>query len=51
VNQQLLVKMNQFFVANLVNRMTRADPMSKAIALGLHCDSRLDLIHFKGASE
>ena len=51
VNQQLLVKMSQSFVANLTNRVTKAGPMSEAIALGLRCDSRLDLSHFTGASE
>ncbi len=41
----------QSFVANLTNRITKAGPMSEAIALGLRCDSRLDLTHFTGASE
>jgi hypothetical protein len=55
MNQQLLVKMRQLFVANLTNRLTRAGPMSEAIALGLRCDSRLDLTgptsrHFNRAS-
>ena len=32
MNLQLLVKMRQLFVANLTNRLTRAGPMSEAIA-------------------
>jgi len=61
VNQQMLVKIPErrtvhLFVANLANRVTKAGPMSEAIALGLHCDSRLDLTgpaprDFTGASE
>jgi len=51
MNQQLLVKMSRFLVVNLTNRMAKAGPMSGAIALGLRCDSRLDLNHFTGVSE
>jgi hypothetical protein len=56
VNQQLLVKISQSFVANLTNRVTKAGPMSEAIALGHLCILRLALTspaprHFNGASE
>jgi hypothetical protein len=48
MNQQLLVKMPgrrtvQLVVANFTNGVTKAGPMSEASALGLRCDSRLDL--------
>jgi len=55
MNQHLLVKMGQLGVANLVNSLAKAGPMSgaqpmseanalaAAIALGLTCDWRLDL--------
>jgi hypothetical protein len=55
MNQHLLVKMGQLGVANLVNSLAKAGPMSgaqpmseanalaAAIALGLACDWRLDL--------
>ena len=63
MNQHLLVKMGQLGVANLVNSLAKAGPMSgaqpmskanalaAAIALGLACDWRLDLAHFPCAAE
>jgi hypothetical protein len=51
MNQHLLVKMGQLGVANLVNSLAKAGPMSAAIALGLNCDWRLDLAHFLCAAE
>ena len=56
MNQHLLVKIprrrtGQLFVVNLTNGVTRAGPMSEAIALGLRCDLRLDLTYFNCASE
>ena len=63
MNQHLLVKMGQLGVANLVNSLAKAGPMSgaqpmseasalaAAIALGLSCDWRLDLAHFPCAAE
>jgi len=51
MNQHLFVKTGQLFVANLANRLTKADPMSEAIALGLSCDWRLDLTCFNFTSE
>ena len=44
MNQHLFVKTHQLFVANLANRLTKAGPMSEAIAVGLNCDWRLDLV-------
>ncbi len=44
MNQHMLVKIAQLIVANLANRLTKAGPMSRAIALGLTCDWRLDLV-------
>jgi len=44
MNQHLFVKKGQLIVANLANRVTKAGPMSEAIALGLACDWRLDLV-------
>ena len=47
MNQHLFVKMGQLIVANLANlanRLTKAGPMSEAIALGLAYDWRLDLV-------
>ena len=35
MNQHLFVKIRQLVVSNLANRLTRAGPMSEAIALGL----------------
>ena len=32
--------------ANLANRLTKAGPMSEAVAVGLICDWRLDLVRF-----
>jgi len=48
MNQHLFVKIreagpHQLIVANLANRLTKAGPMSEAIALGLAYDWRLDL--------
>jgi hypothetical protein len=55
MNQHMLVKMGQLGVANLVNSLAKAgpmsgaqpmrgaQPMSEANALGLTCDLRLDL--------
>jgi hypothetical protein len=51
MNQHLLVKMRQFGVANLGNSLAKAGPMSVAIALGLTCDRRLELVHFPCAAE
>jgi len=51
MNQHLLVKISQLFVVNLTNRVTRAGPMSEAIALGLRCDLRPDLTYFNCAAE
>jgi hypothetical protein len=63
MNQHLLVKMRQFGVANLGNSLAKAGPMSgaqpmseanalaAAIALGLTCDWRLELVHFPCAAE
>jgi len=51
MNQHLIVKIGQLIVANLVNRLTKAGPMSGAIALGLTCDWRLDLAYFYFTSE
>jgi hypothetical protein len=44
MNQHLFVKINQLIVANLANRLTKVGPMSEAIAVGLSCDWRLDLV-------
>ena len=44
MNQHLFVKIGQLIVANLANRLTKAGPMSEAIALGLAYDWRLDLV-------
>jgi hypothetical protein len=49
MNQHLFVKTRdagprQLIVANLANRLTKAGPMSEAIALGLSCNWRLDLV-------
>jgi hypothetical protein len=55
--------MHQLCVPNLDNSLAKAGPMSgaqpmseanalaAAIALGLTCDWRLDLVHFPGAAE
>ena len=57
MNQHLLVKMRQLGVANLGNSfakagpMSGAQPMSKANALGLTCDWRLESVHFPCAAE
>jgi len=56
MNQHLFVKIrgvgpNQLIVANLANRLAKAGPMSEAIALGLSCDWRLDLVYFIYTSE
>ncbi len=63
MNQHLLVKMRQFGVTNLGNSLAKAGPMSgaqpmseanalaAAIALGLTCDRRLELVHFPCAAE
>jgi hypothetical protein len=63
MNQHLLVKMHQLGVADLGNSCAKAGPMSgaqpmseanalaAAIALGLTCDWRLDLVHFPYAAE
>jgi hypothetical protein len=51
MNQHMLVKIHQLSVANLANRLTKAGPMSEAIALGLGCNWRLDLAYFNFASE
>ncbi len=45
MNPQLPLKMSQFPIANPTGRVTKAGPMSEAIALGLRCDSHLDLTH------
>ena len=44
MNRHLLVKIGQLIVANLANRLTKAGPMSEAIALGLAYDWRLNLV-------
>jgi hypothetical protein len=63
MNPHLRVKMHQLCVPNLDNSLAKAGPMSgaqpmseanalaAAIALGLTCDWRLDLVHFPGAAE
>jgi hypothetical protein len=51
MNQHLLGKIRQFGVANLGNSLAKAGPMSVAIALGLTCDRRLELVHFPCAAE
>jgi hypothetical protein len=63
MNQHLLVKMHHLCVPNLGNSFSKAGPMSgaqpmseanalaAAIALGLICDWRLDLVHFPRAAE
>ncbi len=56
MNQHLFVKIrgvepHQLGVANLANRLTKAGPMSEAIALGLGCNWRLDLAYFNLISE
>ena len=44
MSQHLFVKIHQLVVANLTNRLAKAGPMSEAIAVGLSCDWRLDLV-------
>jgi hypothetical protein len=49
MNQHLFAKIPgrrtvQLIVADLANRLAKAGPMSEAIALGLGCDWRLDLV-------
>ena len=48
MNRHLLVKIGQLIVANLANRLTKAGPMSEAIALGLAYDWRLNLVRSGG---
>jgi len=51
MNQHLFVKIDQLIVANLSNRLTKAGPMSEAIAVGLAYDWRLDLAYFNFTPE